>query len=151
MVEPILSPSQNDVEANFLAARGYAMVTGIPAFNEEKNIAGVILQAQKHSDLVMVCDDGSSDLTGEIAEKLGAYVIRHKRNMGYGASIRTLFQEAKMLGADVLVTLDGDSQHDPREIPLLVETLKHGRMDVVIGSRFLKGGAPKRQFGGGSA
>ena len=58
------------------------MVVGIPAFNEEKTIARVVLEAQKSADVVVVCDDGSSDLTGEIAERLGAVVVRHERNSG---------------------------------------------------------------------
>jgi cellulose synthase/poly-beta-1,6-N-acetylglucosamine synthase-like glycosyltransferase len=60
-------------------------VVGIPAFNEEKTIARVVLEAQKYADKVVVCDDGSSDMTAEIAERLGADVVRHERNLGYGA------------------------------------------------------------------
>ena len=80
------------------------------------------------------------DLTGEIAGGLGAVVVGHERNMGYGASLRSLFTEALGLGADVVVTLDGDGQHDPAEIPRLVERLEAGDVDIVIGSRFLEGG-----------
>lgn len=113
------------------------VVVGVPAFNEEKSIARVVLEAQKYADVVMVCDDGSSDLTGEIAERLGAEVIRHERNLGYGAAIRSLFRSAKEFSADVLVTLDADGQHDPQEIPRLLKPIVEGGADVVVGSRFV--------------
>ena len=71
---------------------GPLVVAGLPAFNEEKTIARVVLGAQKHADIVVVCDDGSTDLTGEIAGRLGAVVIRHDRNLGYGAALQSLFK-----------------------------------------------------------
>ena len=114
------------------------IIACIPAFNEEKAIAGVVVQSMKFVDRVIVCDDGSVDLTAEIAEALGAVVVRHERNMGYGAAIGSLFSEARRLGADIAVTLDGDGQHDARQIPRLVEPLVKGETDIVIGSRFLK-------------
>jgi len=113
------------------------VVVGIPAFNEEKTIAKVVLEAEKHADKVIVCDDGSEDLTSEIAKRLGADVVKHQRNLGYGAAIRSLFRRARELNADVLVTLDGDGQHDPREIPKVVKPIVDGVADVVIGSRFV--------------
>ena len=64
------------------------IVAAIPAFNEERTIAKLVLEAQKHVDVVLVCDDGSEDMTGEIAERMGADVIRHEKNMGYGAAIK---------------------------------------------------------------
>jgi glycosyltransferase involved in cell wall biosynthesis len=128
------------------------VVAGIPAYNEEKTIARVVLGAQKHAHIVVVCDDGSSDLTGEIATRLGAVVVRHERNSGYGAALQSLFKRARELNADVLVTLDADGQHDPAQIPLLVKPIEEGVAGVVLGSRFKdKNGAddmPKyRQFG----
>ena len=113
------------------------IVAGIPAFNEEKSIAAVILSAQKHADVVVVCDDGSSDMTREIAERLDAVVIRHEQNFGYGAALQSLFKRARELGADVLVTLDSDGQHDASEIPLFVKPIEEGVAEVVYGSRFL--------------
>jgi glycosyltransferase involved in cell wall biosynthesis len=113
------------------------VVVGIPAFNEENTIARVVLEAQKHADAVVVCDDGSTDLTGEIAERLGVYVVKHKRNLGYGAAIKSLFERARVVGADVLVTLDADGQHDPGEIPAVLKPVVDGVADVVIGSRFM--------------
>jgi glycosyltransferase involved in cell wall biosynthesis len=115
------------------------MVAAIPAYNEERTIAKVVVQAKKHVDVVIVCDDGSADMTVEIAEHLGADVVRHERNLGYGAAVQSLFKRARELNADVMVTLDGDGQHNPSEIPMLVEPVLEGKADVVVGSRFLGG------------
>jgi len=126
------------------------IVAGIPAYNEEKTIAQVILNAQKQVDVVVVCDDGSQDMTAEIAQRLGAVVIRHDRNLGYGNAIQSLFEKAKALNADVLVTLDADGQHNAKEIQTLVQSVVEGKADVAIGSRFLNGakGIPLyRRFG----
>jgi hypothetical protein len=112
------------------------VVVGIPAFNEEKTIARVVLEAQEYADIVVVCDDGSKDMTGEIAERLGAVVIRHKGNFGYGAALQSLLKRARELNADVLVTLDSDGQHNPAEIPRLVKPIEEGIAEVVLGSRF---------------
>lgn len=116
------------------------VVACIPAFNEESTIGGMVVRTMKHVDRVVVCDDGSGDLTGEIAGRLGAAVVHHERNLGYGAALRSLFREALKLGADVVVTLDGDGQHDPSEIPRLVRRLGVGDVGIVIGSRFIEGG-----------
>jgi glycosyltransferase involved in cell wall biosynthesis len=129
------------------------VVAAIPAYNEEKTIAKVILQTSKYVDKVVVCDDGSKDMTAEIARRLGADVIRHEENMGYGAAIQSLFRRAKELNAAAVVTLDGDGQHDPSEIPMVVDPVLQGKADVVVGSRYLRTGkklnnAPRyRQFG----
>jgi len=127
------------------------VVAAIPAFNVERTIAKLVLEAQKFVDVVLVCDDGSTDLTAEIAERMGAYVMRHDRNLGYGAALKTLFTTARKLNADVLVTLDGDGQHDPCEIPSLVEPVLENKADIVLGSRFLgskESGVPRyRRWG----
>ena len=111
----------------------------IPAFNEEGRIASVIVRARRRVDAVVVCDDGSGDLTGEIAEGLGAVVVRHGRNLGKGAALRSAFLRARELGADVVVMLDADGQHDPEEIPGLVEPILKGAADMVVGSRYAEG------------
>ena len=113
------------------------IVVGIPVFNVEKTIAKVVLLSQKYADKVVVCDDGGTDMTGEIARGLGADVVRHEKNLGYGAAIQTLFRRARELDADILVTLDGDGQHDPRDIPNVVEPIKNGAADITVGSRFI--------------
>jgi len=114
------------------------IIAGIPAYNEENSIAKVILLAQKHVDAVVVCDDGSQDLTADIAEKLGAIVVKHEKNMGYGAAIQALFEKARALNADLLLTVDADGQHDAKEIPKLIRPILEKKADVVIGSRFLQ-------------
>jgi glycosyltransferase involved in cell wall biosynthesis len=111
----------------------------IPAYNEEKTIARVIIEAQKYVDKVIVCDDGSKDLTGEIAERLGADVIRHEKNMGKGAALRDLLTLAKKYNPSIIVTIDADGQHNPNDIPVLLEPIEKGEADFVIGSRFIEG------------
>lgn len=118
------------------------IVAGIPAYNEEKTIAKVVLLTQKHVDRVIVCDDGSTDLTAEIAQRLGVVIVRHKKNLGYGAAIQSLFEKAKSMNADVMLTLDADGQHNPEDIPKLLKPIEDNEADIVIGSRFL-GGAEK--------
>jgi glycosyltransferase involved in cell wall biosynthesis len=114
------------------------VVALVPAYNEESHIASVLSRLMRQVDMVIVCDDGSTDLTGEIAEAMGATVVRHDHNMGYGAALRSLFKAALEIGADVAVTIDADGQHDPGEVGVLVEAMDEG-YDVVIGSRFLAG------------
>jgi glycosyltransferase involved in cell wall biosynthesis len=116
------------------------VVVCIPALNAERSIGSVVVRALAKAGQVIVCDDGSTDLTGAIAEKLGAKVITHPRNMGKGEALRSLFLAARDTRADAVVTLDSDGQHDPSEIPTLVEPILQGKADVVIGSRFMKDG-----------
>jgi glycosyltransferase involved in cell wall biosynthesis len=110
------------------------VAAAIPAFNEEQYIGSVVLKARQYVDETIVVDDGSTDQTAKIARLAGATVIQHERNQGYGASIKTLLAEAKKKGFDILVLLDGDSQHNPDEIPNLVKPISEG-FDIVIGSR----------------
>ena len=110
---------------------------GLPALNEEKNIASIILQLREKYELVIVCDDGSNDLTSSISEKMGAIVIKHKKNLGYGAAIRSLFTKAQELECDILVTFDSDGQHKVSEIENVIEPIIKDDADIVIGSRFL--------------
>ncbi|MFC1953241.1 glycosyltransferase family 2 protein [Chloroflexota bacterium] len=110
------------------------IIVGIPAFNEDQYIAGVILQSREYADEVIVIDDGSTDNTVKISQLAGAQIIKHDVNQGYGASIRTIISEADKRKTDILIILDADSQHDPNEIPLLVKAIRNGS-DVVIGSR----------------
>ena len=110
---------------------------GIPAYNEEKNIASVISKLKKYADSIIVCDDGSDDYTGTIAEQLGATVITHEKNKGYGSAIKSLFLKAKELESDVFVTFDADEQHRIEDIPTVIEPIIKNQTDIVIGSRFL--------------
>lgn len=109
----------------------------IPAFNEEETIGDLVKRSLLYSDKVIVCDDGSTDGTAKIARESGAQVISHKKNEGYGAAITTLFDFARKENANIMITIDGDGQHNPDQIPILINTLQENKVDVVIGSRFL--------------
>jgi glycosyltransferase involved in cell wall biosynthesis len=109
----------------------------IPCLNEEKFIAEVVSGAIKHVDRVIVVDDGSTDGTAAAARDAGAEVISHKTRQGAGAATRTGFIAAMKYGVAVAVTLDGDGQHNPDEIPGLLQPILAGKADLVIGSRFL--------------
>lgn len=124
------------IEAKLSRDKKPLIVAGIPTFNEEKTIGKMILRAQRFVDRVVVCDDGSTDMTPEIAERLGAEVITHKRNFGKGAALRSLFEVGRKIDADIFVTLDADDQHNPDEIPKLLEPILRGETDIVIGSRY---------------
>jgi glycosyltransferase involved in cell wall biosynthesis len=113
------------------------ITVGIPAFNEAKNIAAIITELKKITDSIVVCDDGSSDLTAEISEKLGVTVIKHEKNMGYGAAINSIFKKCIEIRSDVLVTFDADGQHRIDDLEKVLQPIKKNQADVVIGSRFL--------------
>ena len=113
-----------------------SILTCIPAFNEGKIIDEVIKKCLKFSDQVVVCDDGSTDDTYEIADAAGAHVIRHDVNIGKGEALRTLFKFAIHSKNDIIVTIDGDGQFLPEEIPKLVSDIEEKKSDIVIGYRF---------------
>jgi len=108
----------------------------IPAYNEEGPIADVIKRAFDYADKVIVYDDGSSDQTYKEAQKAGAFVIRGDKNRGKGAALKSLFDYAKENNADAMVTIDGDGQFLPEEIPKLLNPILEKKSDVVIGYRF---------------
>jgi len=110
---------------------------GLPTFNEEKNIASIIIKLRKMYDQIMVCNDGSTDLTGPIAEKMGAKLITHPKNLGYGAAIRSLLTNFMESDADILVTFDADGQHRIEDIESVIEPIIQNKADITIGSRFL--------------
>lgn len=111
-------------------------LVAMPAYNEEAAIAKTVLGARQHADAVLVVDDGSKDETARIAEALGAIVVRHETNRGYGGALQTIFGTARGMGVEELVIIDADGQHNPQEIPGLLAGLRQGN-DVVIGSRFM--------------
>jgi glycosyltransferase involved in cell wall biosynthesis len=126
------------------------VVAVIPAYNEDRFIGSVVLKSLPRVDALIVVDDGSADQTAAVATEAGAHVIRHGTNRGKGAALRTGFAAALDMGADVVVTFDGDGQHDPRQIPAVLAPLFTGEADLVIGSRFMdmKNHIPVwRQFG----
>ena len=117
---------------------GGKIIICIPAFNEGKTISDIVNKSKKYANEVIVYDDGSTDDTYEVTKSTGATVIRNPENKGYGVAIRSLFQAAREQDADVMVTLDSDGQHNPDQIPDLVEPILKQGFDLVIGSRFLK-------------
>jgi len=116
------------------------ITVGIPAYNEEKNIAKIIVKLKKMVDQILVCDDGSTDSTCAIAESLGAIVINHPKNLGYGSAIRSIFLKAKEINAEVLVTIDADGQHKIEDVKKVIKPIVDGQADISIGSRFLEEG-----------
>ena len=116
---------------------GKKIIACLPAFNEEKTIASVIKKLRNCVDDVIVCDDGSYDLTSKIAKDSGAILIRNSKNKGKGIAFDKLFGEARRRDADVVVTLDADGQHDPDDVPELIKPILKDDYDLVIGSRFL--------------
>jgi len=126
------------------------VMAAIPCLNTEPYIAEIVAEARKYTDSVVVIDDGSSDGTARLARDAGAVVINHATNRGYGEAIKSCFKAAKERDADILVILDGDGQHKPDEITLLIEPIIQGKANLTIGSRFCsqKNGVPAyRQFG----
>ncbi len=111
-----------------------SIIAAMPAYNEEKYIGTMVLKTRQYVDEVIVVDDGSTDGTSEIARLAGATVVRHHRNLGYGAAIQSILAEARKKSPDILVLLDADTQHNPGEIPDLIKPVSDG-YDVVIGSR----------------
>ena len=108
----------------------------IPAYNEESVISKVVKEVQNYVDKVVVCDDGSTDKTSENANSAGAIVIKLESNKGKGAAMRSLFDYAKKENADIVVTIDGDGQFLPEEIPKLIKPVMNNQADIVIGYRF---------------
>ncbi len=112
------------------------IVAIIPAYNESRYVQGVAQGARRHVDVVIVVNDGSLDATAHSASVAGVIVVSHAMNCGPGAATMTGIHAARLLGADVVVTLDADGQHNPEDIPKLLAPVLDGRADVVIGTRF---------------
>jgi glycosyltransferase involved in cell wall biosynthesis len=111
----------------------------IPAYNEAGCIADVVTRARAtlpNADVVVI-DDGSSDNTAEMAERAGAFAITHPFNLGIGGTVQTGLKFARKMGYDYVARIDGDGQHDPRELLHLLPPVQEGQVDVAIGSRFL--------------
>ena len=113
------------------------IVLGIPAYNEEEKLGQIIQESKNYVNKIIVCDDGSTDHTSDVAKSFGVEVVSHQENLGYGKTIQTLFKEALKYNVEILVTIDGDGQHEPSDIPKLLLPIISGKADIVAGSRVL--------------
>ena len=131
----VVSPARASPPAAATALRRVAIV---PARNEEASVASVIEELRAFDpDLdVVVVDDGSTDRTAVVAAAAGAHVLRLPFNLGIGGAVQTGFRYALERGFDVALRVDGDGQHDPAQLGLLLEPLLAGEADIVVGSRF---------------
>jgi dolichol-phosphate mannosyltransferase len=109
----------------------------IPAYNEAKTVSDIVKGASRYAKEVIVVDDGSSDGTAGLAISAGATVIRIPNNCGKGKALAIGLTTAALNGSKVVVCLDADGQHDPDDIPRVIEPVLEGRAEMVIGSRFL--------------
>lgn len=126
-------------DRRFGGVQSLDVFVAIPAHNEAATITDVVRSVKSRADGVIVIDDGSTDDTAALAESAGAEVVKHERNAGYGAAIKTAFRVAADRPVEHLIVLDGDAQHDPADIPRLVEPLRNGEANIVIGSRLVEG------------
>lgn len=108
----------------------------IPAYNESESIGKIVSETSKYVCSVIVVDDGSSDNTAEVAASMNARVVRNRYNNGKGAAIKRGLIECLKYNPDIVITLDGDGQHDPAEIPKLLDPIENEEADIVIGSRY---------------
>ncbi|WP_295618644.1 glycosyltransferase family 2 protein [uncultured Methanobrevibacter sp.] len=113
------------------------IVAIIPAYNEEESLADVIAKTSQYVDKVIIINDGSSDRTAEVAIESGAERINHETNLGKGEALKSGF---KAINDDsIIVTIDGDGQHNPDEIPDLIKPVIEDGADLVNGSRYMNG------------
>ena len=120
-------------------AEKHEILVIIPAYNEEKNIGGVVKKTRSSLpgvDIVVV-NDGSTDATSRVARDVGATVLSHTINLGPGAAVQTGFKYALRHSYEYVVQLDADGQHEPQYINDLLTALEDSSVDVVIGSRLL--------------
>lgn len=112
------------------------VIAVIPAYNEANRITGVVENTRKFVDCVVVANDGSTDDTADVARRAGAMIVSHPQNCGAGAATMTGIEAARSLGAEVIVTLDADEQHDPRDIPSLLQPILTDQADIIFANRF---------------
>ena len=107
----------------------------VPAYNDEKEIGPIIIKSRPYVDRILVCDDGSDDLTGQIAEGLGATVIRHETRLGRAAALRTLLEHALELDPVLALIMDVNPLYEASEIPKIISPLNLKEADVVVGGQ----------------
>ena len=114
------------------------ITVGIPAYNEQKNIAKIIEQIKEITPSIIVCDDASTDDTNKIAKSLDVEIITHSKNTGYGSAIKDIFIKAREIDSDILVTMDADGQHRIEDLMKIINPIRSDTIDICIGSRFLE-------------
>lgn len=132
MHEPIAWPLRTDSGAADLTG----VVAIIPAYNEERHVASVVLRLRQFVDTVIVVNDGSSDATEQVASLAGARVVKHPENRGYGAAIQSGLQAAQQLDPRAVVLMDADGQHRVDDVADLVRPILDDAADIAVGSRF---------------
>lgn len=131
-----INPTDMGERIDMNASDDQKVLALIPCFNEEATIASLVLKAKRYVNTVLVIDDGSTDETSFIAQEAGAKVLNHNKNKGKAAAIKTGFLYALEHGYEYVITLDGDGQHHPEEIPLLLNKMINGNVDIAIGIRY---------------
>jgi dolichol-phosphate mannosyltransferase len=112
------------------------IIAVIPAYNEGRRVGNVVADVKKYVDEIIVVDDGSTDDTADFAKKAGAIVLQHIENCGAGAATMTGIDAARVLGAQIIITLDADEQHSSDDIPALLEPIKSDTVDIAFANRF---------------
>lgn len=121
-----------------VSVNGHKFAIVIPAYNEQLTIGSVVLEAAQYCDRVYVINDGSKDLTSDLAKRAGAYVLEMERNSGKAAALMKGLKQARKDGFSLVVMMDGDGQHKGIDIPALIAPVVEDDIDMVIGSRFLQ-------------
>ncbi len=112
-------------------------LVALPIYNERPFVEAVLAEVSRYAEEILVVDDGSTDGSGEIlASRRDVHLVRHRKNRGYGAALRSAFHFALAHHYDFLVTIDCDGQHEPSFIPEFLDRIQ--KADVVSGSRYLK-------------
>ncbi len=123
------------------------VIVVLPAYNAERTLEKTYNEIPKRIvDNIILVDDGSKDKTAIVSKKLGIKTIVHKKNQGYGANQKTCYTNALKIGADYVIMLHPDGQYDPNDLPKFIKTLKKGKADLVLGSRFMGGGRDETPF-----
>jgi len=107
----------------------------IPAYNETRTIGGLVAKIKERGLAILVIDDGSTDDTAAVAETAGAILIKQKDNLGKGVCLKDGFEYAKTHWFEAVITMDGDGQHSPEDIPKFIEKTQSSQADIIIGNR----------------